>query len=208
MALPMVHLGAAQAALKELNIQNPASYYLGSIAPDGVHMLEGCTPEDKDRSHLGTRSSHDPKAVEDFLKHLPDFADRDYALGYAVHILTDLLWAGPLMAEFKRRYEEDPAPVLDKKKAYYNDTDQIDLQLYETLPGRKEIWRELERAKAIDLPGALPGEAADLWNRRTLVWYENLGEFEITVRYFSLSKVLDFLSEAAQYAVKICRKFL
>lgn len=208
MALPMVHLGAAQAALKELKIQNPASYYLGSIAPDGVHMLEGCTPQDKDRSHLGVRTSGDPRAVEDFLKRLPEFSDRDYVLGYAVHVLTDLFWNETLLKKQRERYEADPAPELGRKEAYYNDTDQIDLQLYETLPGRKEIWQELEQAKAIDLPGVLPGKAADLWNRRTLSWFENLGEFEIPVRYLTLPEIQDFLVEAAQYAAGICKKFL
>ncbi len=38
MALPMVHLGAAEAARKYLEINSLPSYYLGAIAPDGVHI--------------------------------------------------------------------------------------------------------------------------------------------------------------------------
>ena len=45
MALPMVHLGAAEAARKYLEINSLPSYYLGAIAPDGVHMLEEYTSQ-------------------------------------------------------------------------------------------------------------------------------------------------------------------
>ena len=50
MALPMVHLGAAEAARKYLEINSLPSYYLGAIAPDGVHMLEEYTSQIKDLS--------------------------------------------------------------------------------------------------------------------------------------------------------------
>ncbi len=208
MALPMVHIGAAQAALEELGVRDLPAYYLGSIAPDGVHMLDHYTPVDKDRSHLGTRTSHDPAAVGEFLKRLPEPANCDYAFGYAVHVLTDIHWVGSFMAEFDRRYKADPAPALDRKRAYYNDTDQIDLRLYDILPGRKEIWGQLKQAKGVDIPGVLPGKAADLWNRRTLSWYENAGNYEFPVRYCYLEEVMDFISRAAAYSVEQIRRCL
>lgn len=208
MALPMVHLGAAQAAIKKLDICDLPSYYLGSIAPDGAHMLDHYEPEDKNRSHLGTRASRDPAAVGEFLKRLPEFSNRDYALGYAVHVLTDIIWNESLLVEYDRRYKADPSPELDWNRAYYSDTDQIDLRLYDILPGREAIWRELEQAKAIDLPGVLLGRAADLWNIRTRNWYLEPRDYEFPIRWFSLEEVLHFLPEAGEYSAEHCKKFL
>ena len=208
MPLPMVHLATARLACGPLGIRDQPAYYLGSIAPDGIHMREGCTPQDKDRSHLGTRSSHDPAPVGGFLKRLPEFENRDYALGYAVHILTDVFWITGLMRDFERSYYADPAPALDRRAAYYSDTDQLDLLLYRTLPGRAELWRELEGAKGVDLPGLLPGKAACLWKERTLSWYENLGEYPEPVRYLTEGELRAFLPEAAEYCAKFIRGHL
>ncbi len=200
MALPMVHLGAAQAALEKLEIQDLPAYYLGCIAPDGVHMQKEYTPEDKERSHLGTRTSRDAAAVGEFLKRLPEFPNRDYAVGYAVHVLTDILWGTEFMPGFEKRYKADPAPVQELTSAYYNDMDLIDLELYKILPGREQMWRELEQATAADLPGVLSGEAADLWNQRTRRWYLEPKEYPVPLRYMTLPQVRDFISRAGEYS--------
>lgn len=209
MPLPMVHLGTAEIVGKTLDIRDLPAFYLGSIAPDGIHMLEGgCTPEEKDHSHLGTRTSHDPMAVREFLERLPELPSRDYAVGYAVHILTDLCFVSRVLPDFEARYYADPAPALDRRKAYYSDTDQLDLLLYRTLPGREQIWKELEQAQGPDLPGILPGKAADLWNRRTLSWYESLGEYPHPIRYLTEREMREFLPEAAEYCVDFLKNSL
>ena len=205
MPLPMVHLGVAGLAAERLPVNDLPAYYLGCIAPDGVHMLKGWTPEDKNRTHLGTRSSHDPAAVGEFLRRLPELPDRDYAVGYALHILTDVYWVNGVVARFDQRYYSDPQPVQDRRHAYYNDTDQLDLELYRTLPGREELWGHLKQAKAPDLPGLLPGRGADLWNQRLWTWFDTQGEFSFPLRYLSLEEVQSFLPEAANYAAEyIC----
>lgn len=204
MALPMVHLETAAFAGEYLAIQNPPSYYLGAIAPDGVHMLEDYTSEVKSRSHLGTRSGGGTEPVAGFLGRLPEFSNRDYALGYAVHVLTDIQWKASVYAEFRRRYQADPAPALERSKAYYSDMDQIDLELYNTWEERKTVWQALELAQACELPGILPKRAAELWNRRTLDWYEAPRRFEMPLRYTTLQEVLDFMAAAG----KDCAEFI
>lgn len=198
MALPMVHLGAAEAAKEYLKISAPPSYYLGAIAPDGVHMLEGYTSDIKNQSHLGTRGNRNTEPVKKFLQRLPEFASLDYALGYAVHILTDIAWKDSFLAEFRQRYQADPSPAQDQNKAYYNDADQIDLELYRTWEKREKIWQALGVAKPCQLPGILPGRAAELWNVRTLKWYDEPRRFEIPICYMSLSEVTAFMAHAGK----------
>ncbi len=47
MPLPMVHLGVAKHLTESLNISDKSSFYLGSIAPDAVHMRNNFQPQDK-----------------------------------------------------------------------------------------------------------------------------------------------------------------
>ena len=89
MPLPMVHLSVAVLAEKELGIMNRSAYYLGSIAPDGIHMQEHWTGEDKKRSHLGVRGTDDPSGVMEFLTGGVLDTDRDYCIGYALHCLME-----------------------------------------------------------------------------------------------------------------------
>lgn len=196
--MPMVHLGAAEAARKHVEIHSLPSYYLGAIAPDGVHMLEGYTSQMKDQSHLGTRRSCGTEPVTEFLRRLPEFGDRDYALGYAVHILTDIEWKDSFLGEFRRRYQADPSPLQERDKAYYNDADQIDLELYRTWEKREEVWQALESAGGCELPGILPQKAAQLWNTRTLNWYSEPRQFEIPLRYMNLDEVAEFMERVGK----------
>lgn len=208
MALPMVHLGAAEAAREQLKIQNLPAYYLGAIAPDGVHMLEGYTSEVKDRSHLGTRRSCDTGPVAAFLQRLPEFADQDYALGYAVHILTDIAWKGSVYAEFRQRYQADLSPALERSKAYYSDTDQIDLELYRTWEERERIWQALRPAQACELPDILPKQAAELWNARTLEWYSEPRHYENPIRYMTLNEVMGFMDRTGKFCADFINRIL
>ncbi len=208
MALPMVHLGAAEAARKYLEINSLPSYYLGAIAPDGVHMLEEYTSQIKDKSHLGTRRGCDTAPVAEFLGRLPEFEDRDYALGYAVHILTDIEWKDSFLGEFRRRYQADSSPVQERNQAYYNDADQIDLELYRTWDRREEIWQALKSAEGCELPGILPRKAAQLWNTRTLKWYGEPRQFEIPIRYMSLEEAAEFMEKVGKYCAGFINSLL
>lgn len=208
MALPMVHLGAAEAARKYLKINSLPSYYLGAIAPDGVHMLEDYTSQMKDKSHLDTRRSGDTTPVAAFLGRLPEIGDQDYALGYAVHILTDIAWKDTLLGEFRRRYQADSSPVQERNQAYYNDADQIDLELYRAWDRREEIWRALKSAEGCELPGILPKNAAELWNLRTLKWYEEPRVYEIPIRYMGMDEAAEFMACAGEKSASFIKKVL
>lgn len=208
MPLPMVHLSVAVLAEKELGIMNRSAYYLGSIAPDGIHMQEHWTGEDKKRSHLGVRGTDDPSGVMEFLTGGVLDTDRDYCIGYALHCLTDLYWNMQVIKEFDSRYGENPSSVLPAKEAYYSDTDQIDIHLYRTMPERDEVWELLQKAQGTDLPGILSAKAVALWNERTLCWYNQERVFSIPITYITLQTVTDFLPKASRYCTKMIQKVL
>ena len=99
--------------------------------------------------------------------------DRDFRLGYLVHVLTDLHWSDTLYRIFWHRYAACGAPEDGRKRAYYNDTDQLDFLLYESAPWREELWDKLSAARGCDIPGMITAAEADAWNERTLHWFDS-----------------------------------
>ncbi|MBQ4050355.1 MAG: hypothetical protein IJD13_01875 [Oscillospiraceae bacterium] len=203
MPLPMVHISVA-ALLEErdiVQVTDRAAYYLGSIAPDGIHMRKDPAPDAKIISHLGARKPENIDKVTAFRKKFTEYeangVSRDYLTGYLVHVLTDIYWKQEFYDGFVERYNADPAPVQEVRTAYYNDTDVADIRLYHAHPKREEVWDLLRTAKGDDLPGLMTGEEADLWNVRTLEWYDVPREY-LPVRYASEESVRAFIESAAK----------
>ena len=173
MPLPMVHLGTAHGMIEEglLHVRDFPAFYLGSIAPDGVHMRKDPGPEAKVASHLGTRHTSDLTPVAMFLQRHTGRENADFFLGYVVHVLTDAYWNELVYGPYTARYGADPSPVQTVRQAYYSDTDQIDLLLYRELPWRERVWEYLRQARGQDVGEVLSGQEADLWKDRTLNWY-------------------------------------
>ncbi len=174
MPLPMVHLGVAYTIHKnemfhnlDLSPSQRGQFYLGSIAPDAIHMRPGSSRMDKDMTHLllfrlrnGEMkfSEIPPEDVEETTMLLLTYLsgqrhDEDFSfyLGYVLHILTDLYWAKTLSSAFMKAYYSDPNPLQDRRMAYYNDTDQLDFALYQTCSWRREVWEDLAVARGLDV---------------------------------------------------------
>jgi hypothetical protein len=55
---------------------------------------------------------------------------------------------------------------------YYRETDQVDIDLFRTVPWREAAWRLLAGAEAQGVPGLLSAGEIDAWRVRTLGWYD------------------------------------
>lgn len=201
MPLPMVHLSVAK-RVSELGIpvEEKPQFYLGNIAPDGVHKRESYRPEMKLYSHLDARKLENADHVTAFLERCRSNPQWDYFLGYALHVLTDAYWLSTYFDLFYRRYSaEQPWVGQEWKPAYYNDTDQIDLELYRSQPAREEIWRCLEQAQGVSVEDCLSAEEAEWWRVRTLGWYDRKRHFSGPVTYMNTQEVQTFIEDAARF---------
>ena len=209
MPLPMVHLGTAHGMIEEglLHVRDFPAFYLGSIAPDGVHMRKDPGPEAKVASHLGTRHTSDLTPVAMFLQRHKGRENADFFLGYVVHVLTDAYWNELVYGPYTARYGADPSPVQTVRQAYYSDTDQIDLLLYRELPWRERVWEYLRQARGQDVGEVLSGQEADLWKDRTLNWYAQQPEKHLPLRYIGVVTVREFMGRAAIWTAGFIRKY-
>lgn len=216
MPTPMIHLCVANRLLNHLAVGDPGAYYLGSIAPDGIHTREGRAPrevkEDKLRSHLGARGGRlrDGESVDGFVADAVAFMrrrdgspDRDFFVGYGVHLLTDIPWFTQVYEPFTRRYRESGAPAEDERRAYYIDVDSVEVQLYAECPWRAEVWRVMGDSPGADAAGIIAAEDARRWLAHLNRWFaEPRGAPEC--RYITRREIEEFVASVSDWIASVC----
>ncbi|MBE6570497.1 MAG: hypothetical protein E7658_09825 [Ruminococcaceae bacterium] len=208
MPCPMVHLGVAKQLCEKVKIENLSSFYLGTIAPDGIFTRPNFTREEKRINHLIPEDRE--RTIEDILLWLKDhlqFPDKSFILGYAVHVLTDQIFNQYVYPVFCARYDSDNSPVQNRQWAFYNDTDIVDFELYTAMEWRDEVWKHLENSNGIDVQEYLSAEEANSWCYRTLHWYDSgKSEHSHPVKYITFAKeckkVPRFITKYSQNRVK------
>ena len=176
MPLPMVHLGIAFQLAIEFDRFPSAAFLLGNIAPDAIHMRAGADSVAKRIVHL----NEPPDTIEhDAIRNLLNQYNRmdapllQFAAGYAAHLLADRLWnkmiIQPLQASCSASMDASTLRTL-----YYEETDQIDFNLYHRMTWRSKAWNLLDRVAAPDFLPLLTAQEVDLWRQRTLQWFDKL----------------------------------
>jgi len=196
----MVHLCTAREYAHDISaIINCPEFYLGSISPDAIHMRKDANWQNKRITHLHADGEHWKDNVLDFLRQNKAKSNYKFLLGYGIHILTDILWNETIYSEFKIKYERDSAPTQDITWAYYNDTDQLDFELYKKIHWREEVWNLLEKAKPFDIDDILSAEEIKAWNERTLHWYDSGSSYhKHPIKYISYKDITDFAQTAGK----------
>jgi hypothetical protein len=200
MPLPMVHLAVAVRTHELIGSEPTPAFLLGSIAPDAIHMRPNTTHSDKQRTHLLSDAS-DP---ED--RHIGPFLDRyrargpealDFAEGYVAHILADRAWT-ETVPKLLRRQLPAAMPHAERRSLYYQESDQIDFDLYHKMPWRPAVWRLLAQARPIDFEPLLTANEIARWRDRTLDWFESLKqEPMIEPAYITAALVQAFVLDMA-----------
>jgi hypothetical protein len=199
MPLPMVHLGIAFQLAIQFDRFPSAAFLLGNIAPDAIHMRAGADSAAKGIVHL----NEPPDTIEhDAIRNLLDQYSQmkapllQFAAGYAAHLLADRLWNKTIIQPFQASY----SALMDAstlRTLYYQETDQIDFNLYHRMTWRTQVWELLDRTAAPDFPPLLTAQEVDLWRQRTLQWFDKLKqEPKIVPQHITDNDVASFTREA------------
>ena len=201
MALPMVHLSVAHRLVQFRGYRPRSAFYLGSVAPDAIHMRPGTTRKDKNAVHLVEDGSYSLGKVQRLMdKRWRASEDAAFAEGYCVHILTDLYWRDKVVEPLRPKLDGS-MPRHELRTLYYNECDKIDLELYDQQPWRNHIWDLLKCAETGDFEGLLSQEEIKRWRDRVLSWYDrNRHKGDYQPRYISKELVLDFVIDASTRA--------
>ena len=205
MPLPMVHLSVAYHLIQDHGYPASPAFYLGSLAPDAIHMRPGTDQKDKYVVHLVDQNGFQHERLQALLTQgdAAQPAERqDLIAGYAAHILTDVAWRTEVLLPF-RRPRVERMPYAELRTLYYNETDKLDFDLYDEQPWRPEVWELLRVAQAQDVglgEGTLLLTAAevDAWRTRTLGWFDAHREkADYQPQYITRDQVWPFIPQTA-----------
>lgn len=199
MPLPMVHLGTARVYAKDYSeLLHCPEYYLGCISPDAIHVRGNIDKKDKRITHLHAEGPEWENNVINFLKQNRNKKNYNFLLGYGIHILTDIIWWETVYIKFKQEYIKDQNPVQDLKSAYYNDTDQLDFELYKNSEWRESIWSLLKKSESFFVEGLLEESEITAWKSHTLKYFDTkVSRHKNPIRYFTIEELEVFMKDAA-----------
>lgn len=202
MPFPMIHMEVARLVKAKCGIGNTAQYYLGTIAPDAVHIRAGMSGEDKKAAHLCTDGAAWGEVTDnagwrdnvlDFLR-TNTAGDRDFLLGYCVHILTDIYWNEKVYMPFKRHYK---GPVKDMRSVYRDDCLHMESSLCGLCDWRDVMHAYLENAKGMAICN-IGADEVDAWSREECRFFDSMPVPDGGPRYITLADGLDFIRDAGE----------
>lgn len=201
MPLPMVHLGIAIAYCEYTSV--PASFYLGNISPDAIHMRKNTDRQDKRRTHLELNEIGDISLLETTYKeYMLRKSDTDwqwFVRGYFAHLLTDYYWLHTIYKNYSERASVERFTSKQKRIIYYQETDQIDYNLYRTKDWKDSVWKDLIEMKSYDFEPLISFDEINFWRMRTIHWFDLISEEPlIQPQYITESQVNDFMVETAK----------
>jgi hypothetical protein len=200
MALPMVHLSVAHGLVCAWGYRPTPAFYLGSIAPDAIHMRPGIDSQDKRAVHLSQDGQIDLRRVQELVTECwQTSGDAPFAEGYCVHLLTDRYWVDETVRPLQAKL--DPMPWHEQRTLYYDECDKIDLELYDQQPWRDSVWALLQSAETSDFRGLLAQGEIEMWRDRVLRWFDrNRHKGNYPSRHITKERVLSFIDDASARA--------
>ena len=242
MAFPLTHLCVAYRILEKIdpleNLTLPdlregllgyelrQKFILGSIAPDAVHYRAGlvgasmaCIGATKKVVHLCPVSDEKWGQVTDndgWVKIAQAFLQENgndaFAMGYAVHVLTDIFVNKGIWHKFRTKHPSEAARGY--KSGYYRDMRSIDLRLYNEFIRHGDIFELLRDAKPQSIPGrpdlADASELAAIQNNLLNVAYADAPADSDTTgcKYVTYQQTLDFIDDTAEFCIKHIGSYL
>lgn len=210
MPLPMVHLNVAVLFAESLQgYVERSSFYLGNIAPDSIHMREGWTRADKETTHFNPKDAKDyveqlKERYSTYIQQHEDEGWKWFVRGYFMHVLTDFYWfrsVHPTFVEQVTVTDQDSGINRTKDelgRLYYQETDQIDFNLYQQASWSEEVWQMLEIAPGYDVADLLTAEEILGWRDRTFSFFnESANEPSIVPKYITDIKISAFVADTA-----------
>ena len=216
MSNTIAHLAVANRILKEHPslVHNVAAFYWGSIAPDTIGSKVGCSRDDKKRVHLrdGIRDiewlnneemclfkNRIQRFVDEHISN-SDGSQRDFNIGYLVHLLTDE-WNHRTIRQTMLK-KANAMNILESDREFFymmtNDLEALDNYL---LNSNEEIGEILARLLSQGAQYALEGFIEKDYIDRSIQWWSNTYLVNIkqrTLKYISEADITDFVDIATQ----------
>lgn len=208
MSLQMIHMEIAYRLLEYLpQIEHPAEFILGSVAPDAVHMNPNYDVSSKVKSHLfkGCGMWGDTLDYEQWRSNIEAYfeqivtaqeepARRDFSIGICVHCLTDR-W-NDIRIWRKAQSEFLPTMTFEAfKEAFYREQRSIDNWLYQNSENTAQIRKLLANAESFAIEDLVDEEELESLRKHLLTVQYDVEKVDITNnRFFTAEKIEAFMA--------------
>lgn len=197
MAQPMMHLLIADKIYKKFGlIHSYGDFLSGSIAPDAVHVKGNYTREIKDRSHYGFNSKSHLDYFDTFISEYFTSENKDFAVGYLVHLISDMIWYHSVRVPFKEKFRKAPSQNLSMNEAYYADCEQIEQLMY-LEKNAPCIIEALNKSNAYSLEGLIDSGSVKAWKEKLILAYNNKKNIPVHTLYISEQHIRDYIEDCA-----------
>jgi hypothetical protein len=200
----MVHLYIGYRFQKSCHlIQNKSQFYLGCIAPDAVN-LDGFAPKDvRYSAHLRKPELEDwMQNVIDFYSNQKGKLDRDFLLGYILHIYSDIAWDKKFDSILWNALKEQGLPLEQQFSARWEELFAFDQTQFDTKWWNEEVSPELQKAKAIPINN-IEADLIDRYRAFKLDGYLHTLQYD-TPRILTQ----EFMDEYVNYAIALLKNDL
>ena len=207
MAQPMMHLLIADKIYTEnvISIHSYGDFLLESIAPDAVHVKENYTREIKDISHYKFDSKSHISYFDTFFDEYYTSENKDFVVGYLVHLLSDMIWYHSVRVPFKKEFQKAPLQNMSMNEAYYADCEQIEqLMFFEKNASR--IIETINKGNAYSLEGLIDAEDVRAWKEKFIFDYNNRKNISIQTKYISEQHIRDYIADCAKECTEYLRR--
>jgi len=201
-------------------VEHTVSYLIGNIGPDSIESKAGAVRDDKKLVHLRLGITDmewlRPEKMAIFDRRLEDFfsyficretepRQRDFCIGYLVHLITDKINHGSmrlriLRALEKQGYEDGKWPFILK---VLNELEALD---YYLLKSRPETAALFYRLMELPVEHYLPGMIEKAYLEKSLVWWKDQYIPQIAGRkaeIVEMHEIDDFVELAAERIIEI-----
>lgn len=207
MAQTMMHLLITDKIYteKSSSIHSYGDFLLGSIAPDAVHVKENYTREIKDISHYKFDSKSHISYFDTFFDEYYTSENKDFVVGYLVHLLSDMIWYHSVRVPFKEEFQKAPLQNISMNEAYYADCEQIEqLMFFEKNTSR--IIETINKGNAYSLEGLIDAEDVRAWKEKFIYDYNNRKNISIQTKYISEQHIRDYIADCAKECTEYLRR--
>ncbi len=219
MSFVMTHLAIAKEINDQMGIaKNLPSYFLGTIAPDSVHVRSDYHSDMKKIAHFcpgdeGWGRITDNQEWRDrtlgLLQSYRNHPDFDFMLGYFIHILVDTYDNEKIHIPFKEKYAQLGLPPEERGRVFYNDKSQNDFALFNHYPYKDELWKTLRDSKGIDVENVIKASEADQYRELILHQFDSgVCSYDQPVRFFTLDDNMKFIGETSGAIIRLLSQIL
>jgi len=211
----MIHLFVAKkiATLHPELIKNLSQFYLGALSPDSVHFRAEFIANDKKTTHLCvsdenwgevTNNSQWIDCVISFLYEHKDSKNSCFALGYVVHILSDIYNNIHIWTPYRRRTKLQVGKYYGS--TYHKEQAIVDFRLACEFNHKKEVWDLLEKSKAVTIQNIVSAEDIEKLRENILrVQYKNNISGTIATELYTYDDALKQIDNTALFVSDILK---